>query len=251
MWDERPSLERSSHPVRRDPRIKPGDAQSPDMAVHQVTADPDTTTPDALAALRDAGVCYDPDRFTCNAYLITGERTVLVDVGTLPGIVDAVRDRAGTVDAVVLTHQHGDHVARLDAVLDAFDPDCYAFAGHARRTHELADGDTVLLGDDEFAVAHTPGHADDHVALLGETTVFSGDVLVPNDEAFDDGSFGSTGGPGPARERLIESLRRLRDRLPATVEHLYAGHGDAFHGDVHGLAATALERAEQREPKYE
>lgn len=221
------------------------------MHVVQVTADGDTTTPPAAERLLDQGALYDPDRFTANAYLVGGERPTLVDVGTLEGVESALAAFTDHLDAVVLTHQHGDHVGELDAVLEAFDPDLYAFGAHPARTHELVDGDTIPLGDESFAVLHTPGHAPDHVALVSESMVFSGDLVVPNDQAFDYASFGATGGPGQARETLIESLEYLLDRLPAAVEDLYAGHGDAFHGDVRALVEASLERAEERMPKYD
>jgi glyoxylase-like metal-dependent hydrolase (beta-lactamase superfamily II) len=54
-----------------------------------------------------------------------------------------------------------------------------------------------------------------------------------------------------SRERLIESIETLLDRLPDTVESLYAGHGDAFQGDVRAVLERALERARRREPKYD
>lgn len=221
------------------------------MDVIQVTADGDTTTPGAAEHLRDQGGLYDPDRFTANAYLVLGNRPTLVDVGALSGVEAVVREHTDTLDAVVLTHAHGDHVGQLEAILEAFDADCYAFGDHPRRTHPLADGDRVTLGDGAFEVLYTPGHAPDHVVFVSATTVFSGDLVVPNDQAFDYGSYGATGGPGPEREQLIESLDRLLDRLPAGVEHLYAGHGDAFHGDVRDLVETARDRAAERVPKYD
>jgi len=190
------------------------------------------------------------DTFTCNAYLVEGERTVLVDAGAMDGVVDVVRERVDDVEAVVLTHQHGDHVGRLDAVLDAFDADLAAHGTHPRRTEELEDGDEVRVGDERFEVVYTPGHAADHVSLVSETSLLSGDVVVYNDGAFDDGSFGRTDMAGQSRERLVESIRDLLDRLPDSVEYMYAGHGDVFHGDVREVVERALERAKRREPKY-
>jgi glyoxylase-like metal-dependent hydrolase (beta-lactamase superfamily II) len=200
------------------------------MEVHNVTADAET--------------------FTCNAYLAAGEAPTLVDAGAMSGVVDAVRERVDDLDSVVLTHQHGDHVEQLDAICEAFDPDVYAYADHPRRTHELADGDEVLVGDERCEVVFTPGHADDHVSLVSAHSLFSGDVVVHDDGAFDYGSFGRTDYPGQSRERLIESIRDLLERMPDGVEHMYAGHGDVFHGDVRDVVETALERAEKREPKY-
>ncbi|MFC4249740.1 MBL fold metallo-hydrolase [Natribaculum luteum] len=195
-------------------------------------------------------VTEDAETFTCNAYLAVGERTVLVDAGTYDGVVDEIREHTDDVDAVVLTHQHGDHVEQLEAVCEAFDPEVYAYADHPLRTHSIDDGETVAIGDESFEVVYTPGHADDHVSLVSETTLYSGDVVVHDDGAFDYGSFGRTDMPGQSRERLIESIEDLLSRMPDSVEHMYAGHGGVFHGDVRDVVATALERAEKREPKY-
>jgi len=195
-------------------------------------------------------VTADAETFTCNAYLALGDVPTLVDAGAMPGVVEAVREHTDHLDRVVLTHQHGDHVAQLDAVMDAFDPELYAYADHGRRTHALADGDSVRVGDEDCEVVYTPGHADDHVAFLGSESLFSGDVVVHDDGAFDYGSFGRTDMPGQSRERLIESIRTVLERLPDSVSRMYAGHGATFEGDVRDVVETALERAERREPKY-
>ena len=195
-------------------------------------------------------VTADAETFTCNAFLVEGDRTVLVDVGTYDGVVETVRDRTDALDAVVLTHQHTDHIEQLDAVLDAFDAPLYAYADHPRRETALDPGDQVFIGDEPFDVVYTPGHADDHVSFVSETTLFSGDVVVHDDGAFDYGSFGRTDMPGQSRERLIESIQSLLDTMDDDVEHMYAGHGGEFHGDVGDVVETALGRAEKREPKY-
>ena len=198
-------------------------------------------------------VTRDAETFTCNAYLVRESPTTLIDAGTMPGVEEVIREYTDDLDRVILTHQHGDHVGELDAVVEAFDPEVYAYGDQPHRTGALADGDTVRVGDDDYEVVHTPGHAEDHVALIGSEILFSGDVVVYNDGAFDDGSFGRTDYPGQSRERLIESIARILDRLPDTVTGLYAGHGDPFtaNGDtVRDVIERALERAERREPKY-
>jgi len=99
-------------------------------------------------------------------------------------------------------------------VLDRFDATLYANASHPRRDVAIGDGDEILVGDEACEVVETPGHAADHVAFLGDERLYSGDVVVYNDGAFDDGSFGRTDMAGQSREELIESLHAILDRLP-------------------------------------
>jgi len=104
-------------------------------------------------------------------------------------------------------------------------------------------------------VVETPGHAADHISLVGDDRVYSGDVVVYNDGAFDDGSFGRTDMAGQSREVLIESLHTLLDRLPDTASAMYPGHGDVYRASdgpdtVREVIERATERAERREPKY-
>jgi len=197
-------------------------------------------------------VTQDAESFTSNAWLALSDDDVLVDAGSADAeaTVERIHEHTDSLDAVVLTHQHGDHVGSLDAVLDAFDAPLYAYGDHPRRTAELEDGDGVEVGDETCTVVYTPGHADDHVSLVGERSVYTGDVVVYNDEAFDDGSFGRTDMPGQSRERLTESVRRLLDALPESIDRMYAGHGDTYEGDVREVVERTLERAERWEPKY-
>ena len=190
------------------------------------------------------------DTFTCNAFLAPGEVPTLVDAGAMPGVVDVIAERTDELDRVVLTHQHGDHVGQLEQVLDRFDADLYCYDSYPRRTEEIADGDSLAIGAEDFEVIHTPGHADDHVSLVSEATIFSGDVVVHDDGAFEYGSFGRTDMAGQSRKRLVESIETILDRLPEGVSNMYAGHGEEFHGDVRDVIETALERAAEHEPKY-
>lgn len=192
----------------------------------------------------------DAEEFTSNAYLVIGRAPALVDVGTVSGIAESVADHVDSLAAVFITHQHGDHIGALGEVIDRFDPTVYAYADHANRTASLSDGDTVTIGDVECETIYTPGHAADHLVFVGSGTLFSGDVVVYEDGAFSDGSFGRTDRPGQSRERLIESIETILERTDDSLDELYPGHGPAYQGEIRDVIERALERAGRREPKY-
>ncbi len=193
----------------------------------------------------------DAEEFTSNVYLATGDRNSLIDAGAMDGITDEISRHTDTLDTLVITHQHHDHISCLDEILGEYSPEIYSFDDlNGWDTNLVSEGDEFRLGDQEFRVLHTPGHADDHISLVGEDSLFSGDVVVYNDEAFSDGSFGRTDLPGQSRELLINSIEKLLKETPKETKNLYSGHGDIFRGNVREVIKRALERAEERKPKY-
>jgi glyoxylase-like metal-dependent hydrolase (beta-lactamase superfamily II) len=158
---------------------------------------------------------------TSNAFLVTGEQTVLVDVGSGFDVVSAVREQVDGLDGVVLTHTHPDHIGNLDGVTGAFDIDVWGYdAGHDAVDHGLTDGKQIRLGDHDYDVVHTPGHKNDHVCLYAPASgvLFAGDLVFAN------GGFGRTDLAEGDRPRLVDSIERLLDQTGA-VEQLHAGHG--------------------------
>ncbi|MFB6282651.1 MAG: MBL fold metallo-hydrolase [Halobacteria archaeon] len=199
-------------------------------------------------------VTRNAETFTCNAYLAVGIRNSLVDVGTSPTIYDVIDEHVDTVDDVFLTHKHGDHVGELDEVIERYDPDVYMFDVDDRATSGLRDGDEVDIGGETHRCLSTPGHSDDHIVFYNDERIFSGDVVVYNDDAYRDGSFGRTDMANQSRDLLIQSIEKIEKNLPETVESMYPGHGDVFRSteedSVNDVVERALGRAEERQPKY-
>jgi len=160
--------------------------------------------------------------FTSNAFLVTGERTVLVDVGNEFDVVSKVRSHADDLDAVVLTHTHYDHVGNLPAVVDAFDVEVWGYDTEQEGvTQQLEDGATVQLGSHDYEVLHTPGHKDDHVCLYSEQA----GILFAGDLVFADGGFGRTDLEEGDRDLLVESIDRVLETVGEDFGVMHTGHG--------------------------
>lgn len=169
-----------------------------------------------------------------NAYLITcsatGE-TLLIDAANdAETLLEVIREHAPKVSLIVTSHQHFDHWQALEAVAKA--------TGAPTAAHELdteplpvtpdrtlADGDTVTVGNLEFAVIHLRGHTPGSVALAltgdavdGVPQLFSGDCLFP-------GGVGKTWQPGDFERLLDDVSTRVFDVYPDSTV-VYPGHGD-------------------------
>ena len=181
--------------------------------------------------------------FQENYYLVvdeTTQRAVLVDPGAEgERILRAVTASGATLDAIWLTHAHIDHVGAIAAVkrvhdvpvyLHPADLPLYERAGWQAAQYglpfdeppapdrELADGDILRVGDQEFTVLHTPGHAPGHCVFEGNGVLLGGDLLFA-------GSIGRTDLPLCDPAAMAESLARVAALEPALRVH--PGHGPA------------------------
>jgi glyoxylase-like metal-dependent hydrolase (beta-lactamase superfamily II) len=192
-------------------------------------------------------VAADSQAFTSNAFLVPGERTVLVDAGNEFDAVTAVDEAlaeqsvpGNALDAVVLTHTHPDHVGNVAAVVDAFDVDVWGFdPDHALVDHAIDDGEPVAIGDHDYRALHTPGHKDDHLCFYAaETgTAFVGDLV------FSGGSFGRTDLEEGDRSTLVASIERLLETVDDSFATMHAGHGPSVTDSPREHVEAALRAA--------
>jgi hydroxyacylglutathione hydrolase len=164
----------------------------------------------------------------CLGSLATNCYLIELDSGTL--LVDPAEDcpelhsliDGNSVDFVILTHGHFDHVKGAWAVgapTVCLHREDLPFVDQAVPDHEkihrfVEDGDEILPG---VEVMHLPGHSPGSIALKIEDALFVGDVLFA-------GSIGRTDLPQGSMEVLAGSLRRLV-ALPGEFQ-VYPGHGD-------------------------
>lgn len=178
--------------------------------------------------------------FTSNAFLVPGDRPVLVDPGNEFDVVSAVADRVGDLDAVVLTHTHPDHVQNVPDVAEAFDVDVWGFdPGHDMVDHGIDDGEAVTMGDHSYEALYTPGHIDDHLCFYAADpgVLFAGDLVFAN------GGFGRTDLPGADRQTLIRSIEYVLETVDEDLQVLHAGHGPSVTTDPYEHVELALRAA--------
>jgi len=180
-----------------------------------------------------------------------GDRLLIVDPGEeAERILAAVEAAGASVEAILLTHCHFDHVGAVAPVAKATGAPVYcpeievpiladimAFVPwEGFGPFESYEADEVLRGGETLELAglaldvvSTPGHSPGHVTygVRGEEAIFSGDVLFQ-------GSVGRTDLPGADGPTLLASLGKLLDTFSGeTVVH--PGHM--------GLTTLGAERA--------
>jgi glyoxylase-like metal-dependent hydrolase (beta-lactamase superfamily II) len=170
------------------------------------------------------------------------DRAVIVDPGDeADRILGAVTELGLTVEAVLLTHTHFDHVGAVAPVARATGAPVYVseierpvladimryvpFAGIGpyesyEADHTLRGGERLELAGLEIDVLFTPGHSPGHLtfSVPSEQAMFSGDVLFR-------GSVGRTDLPGGDWSTLLDSIRGLVEALPEETA-VYPGHMD-------------------------
>ena len=136
------------------------------------------------AAPTPAGVHVRPLPAFRDNYIWLLEReghAVVVDPGDAAPVLNALAEQDLTLDAIVVTHHHADHVGGVTALVAAhgapvYGPQRCPFPGI---DHRLAQDDHVTLLGLDFTVLDVPGHTLDHIAYWSPAlqAVFCGDTL--------------------------------------------------------------------------
>jgi glyoxylase-like metal-dependent hydrolase (beta-lactamase superfamily II) len=179
-----------------------------------------------------------------NCFLVRSpdsDRAVLVDPGEEPERLLGALESLGitTVEAILLTHTHFDHVGAVAPLARATGAPVYCpelerqvlanimdyvlWPGLGpyesyEADHLLSGGETLELAGLSFDVRFTPGHSPGHVtyAVRDENALLSGDVLFQ-------GSVGRVDLPGGDWPTLLSSIESLIDEFPPETV-VYPGH---------------------------
>ncbi len=95
--------------------------------------------------------------------------TTLVDAPEAAPILAALAARGWTLDQILLSHHHWDHIDAVTAIVEATNAEVLGAAADAHRLppldRELREGDSVLVGAEAGYVLEVPGHTLGHIAF--------------------------------------------------------------------------------------
>ena len=185
--------------------------------------------------------------FESNSYIVGCEKTkkgMIVDAGADAGRILKTAQKLGlSVNTLVLTHTHIDHIAAAKQIIDAIGAKLAVHEaedrGKVSQTMSwmlgsfvgggfdkfppvdilLKEGDTLEVGELRFKVLHTPGHTPGGISLYGEDVVFTGDTLFQF-------GIGRTDFPGSSYEDMMSAISGKLMTLPDETK-VYPGHGPA------------------------
>lgn len=148
----------------------------------------------------------------------TGE-TFLVDIPEAGPILSVLKDRGWTLDYVLITHHHPDHVEGLPGILADHKPVVIGAAADAYRLppldREVLEGDVIEIAGEAAHVIDVSGHTVGHVAFHfpASKAVFTADSLM---------ALGCGRVFEGTMEQMWASLSKLAALPPETT--VYSGH---------------------------
>ncbi|HEY5584871.1 MAG TPA: MBL fold metallo-hydrolase [Ruminiclostridium sp.] len=180
--------------------------------------------------------------FESVSYLVGDKgKAILIDAGVkCDKVLSIAKELNLTIEKIILTHGHIDHVAELDNIVEHTNAKVYihiddemaltdarfnvsAYTGTAMtfkcKSEALRDGSVVHLGDLELKIIHTPGHTPGSICVEVENNLFSGDTL------FNSG-YGRVDLPNGSFEDIYNSIVDKLFILPDDMI-VYPGHGSS------------------------
>ena len=186
------------------------------------------------------------------AYIIGDEKTKLCAIVDPAWEVDKLlsqcKELCLSVLYVINTHSHHDHVEGNDAV--AKQTGAKIVAHEKSRLHkdiQVKDGDSISIGSLKIRVIHTPGHCPDHICLLVDGNLMTGDTLFVGECGRTDLEGGSASG---MYESLFNKLMVLDDSIKVHPGHDYGNRPSSSIGEERKNNYTLRPRTKEEFIKF-
>lgn len=164
----------------------------------------------------------------------------------MDALLGALRERAGRLAAIVVTHTHVDHSPAAQAVRAATGARCIGRVADHRAGQDPrfvpdavpADGERFDFGGGcVLRAVHTPGHASNHLCWLHEELriLFAGDHVMQ-------GSTVVTNPPDGEMGAYFESLYKVAREAGVSYDAIAPGHGFLIEPPARALEALIAHR---------
>lgn len=149
----------------------------------------------------------------------SSRQAILIDPGDAPPLRDFLRQEKLSLEGILVTHHHHDHIGGVRELQEEFAAPVFAPQKNQHQipfaNYYVKEGDQIDIGPFHLSVMELPGHTLGHVAYWNQQTkwLFSGDVLF---------------GLGCGRlfegtyEQMYKSLQRIKSLPPETL--IYCTH---------------------------
>lgn len=146
-----------------------------------------------------------------NCYILEKENTcIVIDPGDEFKKIDN-KLNGKEISAVLITHNHFDHVGALDDIIKKYNPRLLKFDNLEEREY--------IINKFRFKVILNPGHSSDSVSFLfeKENIIFCGDFIFKRD-------VGRCDLPTGNYTQMLESIRKIKNYDNLII---YPGHGES------------------------
>jgi hydroxyacylglutathione hydrolase len=108
----------------------------------------------------------------------------LIDAPEAKPVISFFEKKGWTLDSILITHHHTDHIGGIDELVEVFKPKIYGALADKSRLPildvKLSNNDQIKIGSLQFQILDVPGHTIGHIAYYcaSQGIIFTGDSLM-------------------------------------------------------------------------
>jgi hydroxyacylglutathione hydrolase len=184
-----------------------------------------------------------------NCYVIYEEGNkscIIIDPGTNGSkeVIQFIDSKRLTLDYIILTHEHFDHIWGVNALVEFANPTIIASQYCANMVNDRKKNLSLFYDQEGFVISKeiksietlnqsiswqnyiikfilTPGHSESGISIQINQSLFSGDLMIKGLKTI-------TKLPTGSKKKLLSSFELLKNKFSNKNLLVYPGHGDIF-----------------------